>query len=399
MATWKKLSLWNGTLFPSRLVMMDASVVASFARSEGRVSPLWLIGSYTLLSTAGCAFLRSVSLSSAKPPPTKFAGFLMGSWMAAIALGNLATGFLGILWERWNHSTFFAFLTGLSALADSASVGHSAVVSTACLGGTMSNRPHERCPTVEPSPFAQERSRTDHTLSNHANDGASGRSGDSELWRCMRLYLDRMDAETLSNALQEQFPASLHTSLYRDRHALAAHQPAKTRTSVWPEQGYLSRLRAGAGNPSPELVSPALLCQDPEGDSQSWSASGPCLTKTGFHFTLTAVPKAATVNSPNGGNIMNRKIDSVVKQQSSRGTESAAESVSAPTLQSLYEKSKQKEESWAWGPYAEGESRFRLKIAENGVERKSQVLDAGRGRKREGGTAAEICQDNAKDCC
>ncbi|HMY58891.1 MAG TPA: MFS transporter, partial [Pseudomonadota bacterium] len=101
----------------SCLVMMDASVVASFASSQGRVSPLWLIGSYTLLSTAElCVSPLGFSLVS-KLSPTKFAGFLMGLWMAAIALGNLATGFLGILWERWPHSTFFALLTGLSALA------------------------------------------------------------------------------------------------------------------------------------------------------------------------------------------------------------------------------------------------------------------------------------------
>jgi POT family proton-dependent oligopeptide transporter len=97
--------------------MMDASVVASFASSHGRVSPLWLIGSYTLLSIAElCVSPLGFSLVSKISPP-KFAGLLMGMWMAAIALGNLATGFLGILWERWPHSTFFGLLTGLSALA------------------------------------------------------------------------------------------------------------------------------------------------------------------------------------------------------------------------------------------------------------------------------------------
>jgi len=37
--------------------------------------------------------------------------------MAAIALGNLATGFLGILWERWTHDVFFFLLALLSASA------------------------------------------------------------------------------------------------------------------------------------------------------------------------------------------------------------------------------------------------------------------------------------------
>ena len=71
----------------SCLVMMDASVVASFASSHGRVSPLWLIGSYTLLSIAELCVSPLGFLSSASSPP-KFAGFLMGLWMAAIALGE-----------------------------------------------------------------------------------------------------------------------------------------------------------------------------------------------------------------------------------------------------------------------------------------------------------------------
>lgn len=117
MTTWKKLSLGMGFCSLSCLVMMDASVVASFASSHGRVSPLWLIGSYTLLSIAElCVSPLGFSLVSKISPP-KFAGLLMGMWMAAIALGNLATGFLGILWERWTHPAFFGLLTGLSALA------------------------------------------------------------------------------------------------------------------------------------------------------------------------------------------------------------------------------------------------------------------------------------------
>ena len=84
---------------------------------------------------------------------------------------------------------------------------------------------------------------------------------------------------------------------------------------------------------------------------------------------------------------MNRKIDSVVKQAKQSRKQRAQRNLSAaPTLQSLYEKSKQKEESLkVWGPYAEGESRFRLKIAENGVERslKFQTLEEAESVKEE----------------
>ncbi len=76
---------------------------------------------------------------------------------------------------------------------------------------------------------------------------------------------------------------------------------------------------------------------------------------------------------------MNRKIDSVVRKAKQSRKQNAQRNLSAaPTLQSVYEKPKQQEAGLrVWGPYAEGESRFRLKIAENGVERslKFHTLD------------------------
>jgi len=68
---------------------------------------------------------------------------------------------------------------------------------------------------------------------------------------------------------------------------------------------------------------------------------------------------------------MNRKIDSVLKQAKQTRKRLAQKNLSAaPTLECVYRTREQKEEQLkVWGPYAEGESRFRLKIAENGVER------------------------------
>ncbi len=117
LRTSRKLVIGMGLCSLSCFVMTDASVVASFASSQGRVSPLWLISSYVLISIAElCVSPLGFSLVS-KLSPQRYAGLLMGLWMAAIALGNLGTGFLGILWERWSHPSFFLFLTGLSALA------------------------------------------------------------------------------------------------------------------------------------------------------------------------------------------------------------------------------------------------------------------------------------------
>ena len=83
--------------------------------------------------------------------------------------------------------------------------------------------------------------------------------------RCMHLYLDRMDAETLSNALQEQYLASLHTRICIALDTLSQHiSQRKLERLLGLSQGYLSRLKAGAGNPSSELVLLlALLSLDP----------------------------------------------------------------------------------------------------------------------------------------
>ena len=84
--------------------------------------------------------------------------------------------------------------------------------------------------------------------------------------RCMSLYLDRMEAATLSTALQERYLSSLRTRIRIAIDHLSEHvSQRRLECLLGLSQGYLCRLRAGAGNPSPELVCHlALLCQDPE---------------------------------------------------------------------------------------------------------------------------------------
>ena len=131
----------------------------------------------------------------------------------------------------------------------------------------MSNRPHERCPHCG-SKAVRARKGAGRTIP-YRTMPTMELPVDLEIpscGRCMRLYLDRMDAETLSNALQEQFLASLHTRIAIAIDTLSQHiSQRKLERLFGLSQGYLSRLRAGAGNPSPELVCHlALLCQDPE---------------------------------------------------------------------------------------------------------------------------------------
>ena len=82
--------------------------------------------------------------------------------------------------------------------------------------------------------------------------------------RCGSEYLDEKTCEELSPQLHNVYLASLRTRVRLAIDILSQHIPQRRLERILGlSQGYLSRLRAGAGNPSPELVSHlALLCDD-----------------------------------------------------------------------------------------------------------------------------------------
>ena len=78
------------------------------------VSPAWLICSYAVV-TLGELMLSPMGLALvSKVAPERLRGMMMGGWFVATAIGNKLT-MIGIYWDRWLHSTFFAVL-GVSAL-------------------------------------------------------------------------------------------------------------------------------------------------------------------------------------------------------------------------------------------------------------------------------------------
>lgn len=79
-----------------------------------KVSPAWLIISYGVV-TLGELMLSPMGLSLvSKVAPIRMRGLMMGGWFVATAAGNKLT-MIGIYWEQWRHSTFFAVL-GAAAL-------------------------------------------------------------------------------------------------------------------------------------------------------------------------------------------------------------------------------------------------------------------------------------------
>ena len=80
----------------------------------GRVSPLWLIGAYAIISL-GELMLSPMGLSLvSKVAPIRMRAFMMGGWFVATAIGNKLTA-VGVYWDDWLHSTFFA-VVGTMAL-------------------------------------------------------------------------------------------------------------------------------------------------------------------------------------------------------------------------------------------------------------------------------------------
>jgi proton-dependent oligopeptide transporter, POT family len=78
-----------------------------------RVSPLWLILSYMVISL-GELMLSPMGLSLvSKVAPIRMRGLLMGGWFVATAIGNKLTA-IGVYWSIWKHSSFFIALGGMA---------------------------------------------------------------------------------------------------------------------------------------------------------------------------------------------------------------------------------------------------------------------------------------------
>jgi POT family proton-dependent oligopeptide transporter len=99
-----------------RLLGPDASRYESAIMQQGyifRVSPLWLIIAYAVISL-GELMLSPMGLSLvSKVAPIRMRGLLMGGWFVATAIGNKLTA-IGVYWTYWRQSSFFIILGGMA---------------------------------------------------------------------------------------------------------------------------------------------------------------------------------------------------------------------------------------------------------------------------------------------
>jgi POT family proton-dependent oligopeptide transporter len=78
---------------------------------EHRVSPLWLITAYGVISL-GELMLSPMGLSLvSKVAPVRMRGMMMGGWFVATAIGNKLTQ-IGELYTLWYHSSFWLLCSG-----------------------------------------------------------------------------------------------------------------------------------------------------------------------------------------------------------------------------------------------------------------------------------------------
>jgi POT family proton-dependent oligopeptide transporter len=88
----------------------EASLAAGADPYAYKMSPVWLLGAYGVL-TLGELMLSPMGLSLvSKVAPERMRGLMMGGWFVATAIGNKLTQ-IGQLWDDWLHSTFWIFLS------------------------------------------------------------------------------------------------------------------------------------------------------------------------------------------------------------------------------------------------------------------------------------------------
>ncbi len=110
-------------IFAGLLIMSASMLVMVLAGLAGgnsdvpMMSPVWLIGTYFLVTLAEILISPMGQSFVSKVAPPRLAGLMMGGWFAATALGSYGSGLLGKQYGRFAHHQFFLLLAGLLAFS------------------------------------------------------------------------------------------------------------------------------------------------------------------------------------------------------------------------------------------------------------------------------------------
>jgi POT family proton-dependent oligopeptide transporter len=95
-------------------------IVGSQVVGSGKGSLFWPVFC-TLLLTIGELYLSPIGLSLVtKVSPARIVSMMMGMWFLSSFLGNILSGYIGVLYTSWSKVAFFSLLTLLGLAAGSA---------------------------------------------------------------------------------------------------------------------------------------------------------------------------------------------------------------------------------------------------------------------------------------
>ena len=99
-----------GLLFSALSVFVMIAAVKAGNNGTEKVSVLWLIGSYGVI-TIGELLLSPMGLSIvSKLSPVRITSLMMGGWFVSTSIGNKLSGVLASMWDKYEDKTNYFWL-------------------------------------------------------------------------------------------------------------------------------------------------------------------------------------------------------------------------------------------------------------------------------------------------
>ncbi|MEE9503274.1 MAG: hypothetical protein V3V48_14460, partial [Candidatus Aminicenantaceae bacterium] len=102
------------------LVMAIASYIDKGSIVPNSMSPLWLIGTYFMVSIAEILISPLGMSYVSKVAPPSMGSSIMGLWLGATGVGSLMAGLFASLYNKLDRSVFFLIIMGLLLLSAAA---------------------------------------------------------------------------------------------------------------------------------------------------------------------------------------------------------------------------------------------------------------------------------------
>jgi POT family proton-dependent oligopeptide transporter len=102
------------------LVMSIASYIDKSSIAPNSMSPLWLIGTYFMITIAEILISPLGMSYVSKVAPPSMGSSIMGLWLGATGVGSLMAGLFASLYNKLDRSVFFLIIMSLLLLSAAA---------------------------------------------------------------------------------------------------------------------------------------------------------------------------------------------------------------------------------------------------------------------------------------